>query len=1087
MPSILRIRVDCARDLPVMDRSSELADAYVEVRFGDLDPQRSGIARKTLNPVWNHEFRLEVTDDSMLQNDPLEIRVLDYDAITANDAVGAVLLDLDPLVQKSAGGTIAGWFPLYDTLRGIRGEVHVQVRLQFFGDVNPFKESSAGVQFFASQHVPSCYQVQSMKGFVDALICDDDPEYHWSDSFRTPRASNEARQKLLCRLSGQMRRMLGKKALEQGANAILGFRQHFDLENENKVITCRAVGTACLIAPVVVEENVADAESVRPVAASSSVLGGGGNGSLRLTMTPGAPAAEEITDVLASPPLRPLPSPALGHTHHPLTPAAMPGGGYLPSSALTPHHATRRRGAARLAARAWMEQPVQLLTLTAFPGHALVHVGGIVTAKSVKLLGDEETEATRDGWWQELREEVKQHAKALRCAYVVGYTETTTVHNDLMVLSATGTAANLDWSNRVACRAAHVPYPRAPTPFPMGFALCQACKRKQVPQVWLTTVDPPAGLDVEVGVLVEAYVCRPKKRKDGETNAATVSDAIPFTEYDLHRQLLVRLKQLGMNAIFGLKMQLSIGDEFLVAVATGTAFLVPYLPAPARPGIASLAVALSAAARDAGSVAADPGATDDDSSSSDSDDSVVSGFTAANETPATPAAAAAPAPATAQPLIIPNDGDDDGEDQDLVALDLQSRAHMYTTAIPARAMAHLGDTFRHQLVVVVRQGTLNPKANDATAQLAAMFRALYLQVRMQLAFLAPPCILAGVAHEVAVVSPTQVQIKLSAVAMGRVEVMPFLDLRMWRLDAPAAAAANMPGSLASVEAAAVRDREPAETTEPTRVPPMRALVTRALGRHQSSRSSLVSKPRRTSGVLHRGPSGVDLDSDSDKPRASGDRATPTTAHGAPTDATRPSWAPPTAATAPVEITPLPHVPNASITAHLGPVSLHFVKEAAVHPLGSGGPAGTAASAAPSNPPGLAANLGAALRGSTAATDRFGLAPFSLGGGGNAATVQEPVAVPTSVHLPPPPEWETGGAGAFVHTVWTEILAVVGAHVRALGGNAMVGFRVNHAGFHEAIKNQAYSLVCVSGDVCWVERGGAGAGGVGEGAAGGGAS
>ncbi|KNE63843.1 hypothetical protein AMAG_19075 [Allomyces macrogynus ATCC 38327] len=373
----------------------------------------------------------------------------------------------------------------------------------------------------------------------------------------------------------------------------------------------------------------------------------------------------------------------------------------------------------------------------------------------------------RDGWWQELREEVKQHAKALRCAYVVGYTETTTVHNDLMVLSATGTAANLDWSNRVACRAAHVPYPRAPTPFPMGFALCRACKRKQVPQVWLTTVDPPAGLDVEVGVLVEAYVCRPKKRKDGETNAATVSDAIPFTEYDLHRQLLVRLKQLGMNAIFGLKMQLSIGDEFLVAVATGTAFLVPYLPAPGRPGIASLAVALSGAARDAGSVAPGSAATDDDgSSSSDSDDSVVSGFTAANETQAT-SAAAAPAPATAQPLIIPNDSDDDddGKDEDLVALDLQSRAYMYTTAIPARAMALLGDAFRHQLVVVVRQGTLNPKANDATVQLAAMFRELYLQVRMQLAFLAPPCILAGVAHEVLVVSPTQVQIKLSAVAM----------------------------------------------------------------------------------------------------------------------------------------------------------------------------------------------------------------------------------------------------------------------------------------------------------------------------------
>ncbi|KAJ1510770.1 hypothetical protein HMI56_006183 [Coelomomyces lativittatus] len=146
MPSILKIRINCARDLPVMDRSSELADAYAELRFGDLDPQRTEIAKKTLNPVWNQEFRFEISDDSMLQNEPLEIQILDYDAITANDAVGSVLIDLDPLLQMDRIGQISGWFPLYDTLRGIRGEVHVQVKLQFFGDFNPFKQSSAGVQ-----------------------------------------------------------------------------------------------------------------------------------------------------------------------------------------------------------------------------------------------------------------------------------------------------------------------------------------------------------------------------------------------------------------------------------------------------------------------------------------------------------------------------------------------------------------------------------------------------------------------------------------------------------------------------------------------------------------------------------------------------------------------------------------------------------------------------------------------------------------------------------------------------------------------------------------------------------------------------
>lgn len=46
---------------------------------------------------------------------------------------------------------IAGWFPIYDTLKGIRGELNVTVKLEFFGNVNEFKDASAGVQFFSSK------------------------------------------------------------------------------------------------------------------------------------------------------------------------------------------------------------------------------------------------------------------------------------------------------------------------------------------------------------------------------------------------------------------------------------------------------------------------------------------------------------------------------------------------------------------------------------------------------------------------------------------------------------------------------------------------------------------------------------------------------------------------------------------------------------------------------------------------------------------------------------------------------------------------------------------------------------------------
>ncbi len=45
-------------------------------------------------------------------------------------------------------------------------------------------------------------RLKDIHGFVEELIVDDDPEYHWKDNFRTSRSSNEARQYLLYKLSG---------------------------------------------------------------------------------------------------------------------------------------------------------------------------------------------------------------------------------------------------------------------------------------------------------------------------------------------------------------------------------------------------------------------------------------------------------------------------------------------------------------------------------------------------------------------------------------------------------------------------------------------------------------------------------------------------------------------------------------------------------------------------------------------------------------------------------------------------------------------------------------------------------------------
>lgn len=75
------------------------------------------------------------------------------------------------------------------------------------------------------------------------MIVYDDPEYQWIDKIRTPRASNEARQTLFFKLSGELQRKIGVKALDLGGNAVIAYSQCFDLEGESGIVA-RGIGTA---------------------------------------------------------------------------------------------------------------------------------------------------------------------------------------------------------------------------------------------------------------------------------------------------------------------------------------------------------------------------------------------------------------------------------------------------------------------------------------------------------------------------------------------------------------------------------------------------------------------------------------------------------------------------------------------------------------------------------------------------------------------------------------------------------------------------------------------------------------------------
>ena len=70
------------------------------------------------------------------------------------------------------------------------------------------------------------------------------------------------------------------------------------------------------------------------------------------------------------------------------------------------------------------------ITMQQYPPGFILHIGGLVSSRSVKLIERitnlEEPEG-RDGWWKEIRMEVRSHARALACNVVLGYKEEVSV------------------------------------------------------------------------------------------------------------------------------------------------------------------------------------------------------------------------------------------------------------------------------------------------------------------------------------------------------------------------------------------------------------------------------------------------------------------------------------------------------------------------------------------------------------------------------------------------------------------------------------------------------------------------------------
>ncbi|XP_020947880.1 C2 domain-containing protein 5 isoform X9 [Sus scrofa] len=656
MPGKLKVKIVAGRHLPVMDRASDLTDAFVEVKFGNTT-FKTDVYLKSLNPQWNSEwFKFEV-DDEDLQDEPLQITVLDHDTYSANDAIGKVYIDIDPLLYSEAATVISGWFPIYDTIHGIRGEINVVVKVDLFNDLNRFRQSSCGVKFFCTTSIPKCYRAVIIHGFVEELVVNEDPEYQWIDRIRTPRASNEARQRLISLMSGELQRKIGLKVLEMRGNAVVGYLQCFDLEGESGLVV-RAIGTACTLdklsspaallpacnSPSKEMKEIPFNEDPNPNTHSSGPSTPLKNQTYSFSPSKSysRQSSSSDTDLSLTPKTAPYPqgpriylcpsSPSLpcGSLH--LKKSCL----LLSESSLPPHPSSLVSPVLRksvsfseelfLAAsgmgsgsagkeggpfKALLRQQTQsaleqrefpFFTLTAFPPGFLVHVGGVVSARSVKLLDrihNPDEPETRDAWWAEIRQEIKSHAKALGCHAVVGYSESTSICEEVCILSASGTAAvlnprflqdgtvegcleqRLEENLPAGCGFCHIPYDELNMPFPAHLTYCYNCRKQKVPDVLFTTIDLPVdAIVIGKGCLIQARLCRLKKKAQAEANATAISNLLPFMEYEVHTQLMNKLKLKGMNALFGLRIQITVGENMLMGLASATGVYLAALPTP---------------------------------------------------------------------------------------------------------------------------------------------------------------------------------------------------------------------------------------------------------------------------------------------------------------------------------------------------------------------------------------------------------------------------------------------------------------------------------------------------------------------------
>lgn len=698
--------------------------------------------------VWQEDFRIETTDDSILQDCPLEIRLVGRETL-----IGTVLVDLNLLLTPTAvsnessinfsDGDMLPDAPMYSGPLMItrpfstqqddesKWTIDVVIRIEHFEDRNPWRSSSAGIQLTSmtdldefivrNRRATSTNDNFILGALVESVVaCRFDIESPSSSNTKQTRSYGGLRpetpqdeyRRAVYRLAGRARRLLGCQALEMGAEAVVGVQWSMKTllsADQSTILVLSMCGTA-----VHRQGSFEDYKnhlghyphhySGHPANNSSNALYG-----------MASPTNHPNNNNPGQPQI-------IANIQHPASSLELP--------LLTVKKALGIRSVGGLVTAKLVKCLPAALSQKKRPSKPSIF-GNVLTLNTTAPIADSETddlseqyqnnaddkfhnpEATIPNifteWLDEARQEVRGHARLMRCNAVFGYSEqilpfggrqksskASSKKSDesddspaVFLIVAWGTAVRYDFSAALqentssrssssssgeeesrsenatssddsssssssssssddsgqhrrrrrmrrkkrlrafakhkSCAACHLPFRRARSPLPAAFSWCKVCRGRHVPEILLATIDCPPELLLahskpasklatnharnereDARNVVRAFVSRPISLSKGshdkgrEALAKGLSAALPFLEYDLHRQLVWAMRLKGFNSLWSCTYRYALtasmnkyddddssggredqdGGYQLVAVAEAKGALVVGLPVP---------------------------------------------------------------------------------------------------------------------------------------------------------------------------------------------------------------------------------------------------------------------------------------------------------------------------------------------------------------------------------------------------------------------------------------------------------------------------------------------------------------------------